>query len=119
MIDEADLQPPDLLAYLSGRVGRFSELDPSLVVDPQIIMSLNAPYTDNWVYKLAVEKGAGRAARPGAGRSARGRPLIETFIQPGGRDPGAENMHNLPNGRGLLHDPGGAQQSTGPAMSSG
>ena len=30
----ADLQPPELLSFLSGRVGRFSALDPSLVVDP-------------------------------------------------------------------------------------
>jgi hypothetical protein len=28
MIDEADLQPPELLAFLSGRVGRSSDLDP-------------------------------------------------------------------------------------------
>lgn len=100
MIDEADLQPPDLLSYLSGRVGRFSDLDPSLVVDPQIILSLNAPYTDNWVYKLAVEKDLGALVDPAVIAALKGRPLIETFIQPGGRDPDAENLHNLPGGRG-------------------
>lgn len=97
MIDEADLQPPELLAFLSGRVGRFSELDPSLVVDPQIILSLNAPYVDNWVYGLAIEKNLGEmsdALREVMG----GRELIEVFIQPGGREHDAENLQNLPKG---------------------
>lgn len=103
MIDEADLQPPDLLAFLSGRVGRFSDLDPEMVVDPQIILSLNAPYTDNWVYKLAIEKELGDLLDPDLVAALHGRPLIETFIQPGGRETGAENLHNLPNGRGYYH----------------
>lgn len=98
MIDEADLQPPELLAYLSGRVGRSSDLDPSLVVDQQIILSLNAPYVDNWVYRLAVEKELGELLDPSLAEALQGRPLIETFIQPGGRSPGAENLHNLPRG---------------------
>jgi hypothetical protein len=100
LIDEADIQPSDLLAYLSGRVGRFSDLDPAMVVDPQIILSLNAPYITNWVYKLAVEKDLGDLNDPALLEALQGRPLLETFIQPGGRDPGAENLHNLPNGRG-------------------
>lgn len=97
MIDEADLQPPELLAFLSGRVGRFSELDPSTVVDPQIILSLNAPYMDNWIYGLAVERNLGEMGAEL--REILGdRELIEVFIQPGGRDPDAENLHNLPKG---------------------
>lgn len=100
MVDEADLQPANLVAFLAGRVGRFSDLDPSLVVDPQIILSLNAPYIDNWVYKLAVEKELGDLSDPALMAALQGRPLIETFIQPGGLEPTAENLHNLPNGRG-------------------
>lgn len=98
MIDEADLQPPDLLAFLSGRVGRSSDLDPALVVDQQIIMSLNAPYMDNWIYGLAVEKNLGDMLDPGLIDALGDRPLMEVFIQPGGRSPGAENLHNLPKG---------------------
>lgn len=98
MIDEADLQPPDLLAFLTGRVGRFSELDPSLVVDPQIIMSLNAPYMDNWIYKLAIERNLDAVMTDELREVLDGRPLIEVFIQPGGREPDAENLHNLPKG---------------------
>jgi hypothetical protein len=103
MIDEADLQPPDLLAFLSGRVGRFSDLDPSMVVDPSIILSLNAPYVDNWVYGMAVERNLGELLDPALSEALAGRPLIETFIQPGGREEGAENLHNLPGGRGYYH----------------
>lgn len=96
MIDEADLQPPALIAYLSGRVGRFSDLDPELIVDPQIICSLNAPYIDNHMYKLAVEKQLGELLDPAVTEALGGRPLVETFIQPGGRSANAENLHNLP-----------------------
>lgn len=97
-IDEADLQPPELLSFLSGRVGRFSALDPSLVVDPTIIMALNAPYIDNWVYPLAFEKEFQDLLDPDLVEALGGRPLVEVFIQPGGRDPNAENLHNLPKG---------------------
>lgn len=97
MIDEADLQPADLLAFLSGRVGRFSELDPSTVVDPQIILSLNAPYMDNWIYGLAIEKNLGDLDDE-LREILVDRELIEVFIQPGGREPDAENVHNLPKG---------------------
>lgn len=98
MIDEADLQPAELLGFLTGRVGRFSDLDPSLVVDPQIILSLNAPWTDNWVYKLAIENDLGEIDDPELLEVLGDRKLIETFIQPGGREPDAENLHNLPRG---------------------
>jgi hypothetical protein len=103
LVDEADLQPADLVAYLSGRVGRFSKLDASLVKDPQIILSSNAPYQDNWLYKLAVERELGELdafSDPDLLEALEGRPLIECFIQPGGREPGAENLHNLRGGRG-------------------
>lgn len=97
-IDEADLQPPDLLSFLSGRVGRFSELDPSLVVEPTIIMALNAPYVDNWVYALAYERELHELIDPALKEALGDRPLVEVFIQPGGREPDAENLHNLPKG---------------------
>lgn len=98
MIDEADLQPPELLAFLSGRVGRSSDLDPDMVVDQQIILSLNAPYMDNWVYGMAIEKNLGEVVDPELEAALGDRPLLEVFIQPGGRSPGAENLHNLPKG---------------------
>lgn len=102
-IDEGDLQPEDLVSYLSGRVGRFSNLDPSLVVDPQILISSNAPFTDNYLYRLGIEKelgGLADLATPELLEALEGRPLIECFIQPGGLEPAAENLHNLRGGRG-------------------
>lgn len=99
IVDEFDLQPPDLVSFLSGRVGRFSNLDASLVVDPQIIVSLNAPYTDNHAYKLLIEKELGDLADEELADALEGRPLVECFVQPGGREPNAENIHNLRGGR--------------------
>jgi hypothetical protein len=96
MVDEADLQPPELLSFLTGRVGRGG-IDRDLIVDPQIILSLNAPSIDNWVYALAIENELG--AMDDELRELLGdRELIEVFIQPGGREPDAENLHNLPKG---------------------
>lgn len=97
MVDEADLQPPDLLAFLSGRVGRGG-IDTTKMIDPQIIMSLNAPYIDNWVYPIAIENGIKELETEELMELLGDRPLMEVFIQPGGRDPGAENLHNLQKG---------------------
>ncbi|KAH1524934.1 hypothetical protein KXX61_008425, partial [Aspergillus fumigatus] len=105
IIDEADLQPPSLVPFLTGRVGRFSDLAPSLVVDPQIILSLNMPDSDNHIYHLLMDESSdvlgltedeAEILRATLGD----RKLIEKFVQPGGREPDAENLHNLPGGRG-------------------
>lgn len=103
IIDEADLQPSDLVPYLTGRVGRFSDLDPASVVDPQIIISMNMPDVENHAYELAFDKDlAGMSDEDTVLLEAAlgGRELIETFVQPGGMEPDAENLHNLANGRG-------------------
>jgi len=105
IIDEADLQPASLVAFLTGRVGRFSDLDPSLVVDPQIILSLNMPDIENHVYQLLFDESKdalGLTDEEAAilQETLGDRPLIERFVQPGGREPDAENLHNLPGGRG-------------------
>ncbi|TCP35904.1 hypothetical protein [Sphingomonas sp. BK235] len=102
-VDEADLQPAELIAFLSGRVGRFSNLDASLVREPQILLSLNMPYVDNWAYRLLLERELGEldpARDPDLAAALEGRPLLEAFVQPGGRAPDAENLHNLRGGRG-------------------
>jgi len=105
IIDEADLQPHNLVAFLTGRVGRFSDLDPSTVVDPQIILSLNMPDIENHIYTLLFdEAGEALGLTPEEAQILQEtlgeRPLIERFVQPGGREPDAENLHNLPGGRG-------------------
>lgn len=103
IVDEADLQPSDLVPYLTGRVGRFSDLDPASVVDPQIILMMNMPDIENHAYELAFDKameGLSGEDMELLETTLGGRPLIETFVQPGGMEPEAENLHNLPNGRG-------------------
>lgn len=109
IVDEADLQPEDLVPFLTGRVGRFSDLEPTLVVDPQIILSLNMPDIENHIYRLLLDKELAVDAEQGGMTEQdkadletvlNGRPLIEAFIQPGGREPDAENLHNLVGGRG-------------------
>ena len=103
IVDEADLQPADLVPYLTGRVGRFSDLDPASVVDPQIILSMNMPDVENHAYELAFDRAMDGMSADDMDlleAALNGRPLIETFVQPGGMEPDAENLHNLPNGRG-------------------
>lgn len=105
IIDEADLQPANLVPFLTGRVGRFSDLDPSLVVDPQIILSLNMPDIENHIYHLLFDEASevlGLTAEESEilASTLGDRKLIEKFVQPGGREPDAENLHNLPGGRG-------------------
>lgn len=102
-IDEYDLQPPQLLSFLTGRVGRFSDMDASLVVDPQIIASLNMPYIDNHAYKLLVDEELGELdpnKDPDLAAALNGRKLVECFIQPDALSEKAENIHNLAGGRG-------------------
>lgn len=103
VVDEADLQPPDLIPFLTGRVGRFTNLDPKLVVDQQIVASMNMPDVENHMYRLAMDRELGGLTDDELEKlqdALNGRPLIETFIQPGGMEADAENLHNLPNGRG-------------------
>lgn len=103
IVDEADIQPVDLVPFLTGRVGRFSDLSPELVVDPQIILSLNMPDIENHIFQLAMSRDVSFMSKEDQAELVKvlnGRPLIETFVQPGGREPDAENLHNLPGGRG-------------------
>ncbi|MGF7151313.1 hypothetical protein FHS96_004976 [Sphingomonas zeicaulis] len=103
-INEADTLAQGVWEYLSGRVGRFSDLDPKLVVDPQIIMDFNAPDIDNYTYKLFIDNelddGVAKALSP----VLQGQPLIEFYQQPrailddNSVNPNAENLANLPLG---------------------
>lgn len=110
LVNEADRTHPDILTFLAGRVGRYSDLDPGLVVDPQIWLDLNGADDENWTHKVLVDKqlpeDVMRAVRDVSG----GRELIEYFEQPpailegpevpGGWmvNPQAENLSNLPAG---------------------
>jgi hypothetical protein len=80
-LNEAREIPKAVVDGLTGRVGRF----PSVLMGgcswSGIIADTNPPDTDHWWYKLAEEQ----------------KPEGWTFYrQPGGLDPGAENVPNLP-----------------------
>ncbi len=74
----------DVLTYLTGRVGRWPRHDlitPGYSAWAGVTMDFNAPDTDHWLYQLF----GGAELRPG----------MRFFRQPGGLDPGAENLQNL------------------------
>jgi hypothetical protein len=88
-LNEADLLDPDVKQQLDGRIGRY----PSKVDGGPTwrggILDYNAPDTRNYLYKMFEKKGLdGERVGPPAGH--------RLFKQPGGRTPGAENLHNLP-----------------------
>ena len=85
-VNEADLCAPEILVHLPGRVGRFPkrrDFSAGVTFFSGIVLDCNAPDTDNYVYRDFVEK-------PKEG--------YRLFRQPGGRDAGAENLHNLQPG---------------------
>lgn len=110
LVNEADRTHPDILTFLAGRVGRYSDLDPSLVVDPQIWLDLNGADDENWTHKVLVDKQLDDDVMRVIREVSGGRELIEYFEQPpailegpdipGGWmvNPKAENLPNLPQG---------------------
>jgi hypothetical protein len=117
-LNEANLQKQEVLTYGSGRCGRFpsikdlpadlplkgfpgytisrlppgmkyESLPPGAIFDYGIIGDLNAPEYGSWLLEMKFGR-----LDPGAAQ------LGETkfFRQPGGREPGAENIQHLPPG---------------------
>jgi hypothetical protein len=110
LVNEADRTHPDILTFLAGRVGRFGDLDPDLVVDPQILLDLNGCDDENWTHKVLIENNLDDSIIDAIRAVCGDRPLIEYFEQPPaileGEDveggwmvnPDAENVQNLPKG---------------------
>lgn len=100
--NEWDLLPKAVLEIGIGRIGRY----PSVVdcgvpcAFSQIFGDFNAPEEDNHIYDLFFNKDLGIEPEELAELQEEigGQPLIEFFQQPGAREPGAENLHNLPKG---------------------
>lgn len=105
-INEAREVPKAVLDGLTGRVGRFPRQEEGGCTDPQIILDTNPPDTEHWWYRLAESPTAEeieqsqeleqQLRRIGALRQDQ--KLFEWFAQPGGEDPAAENIKNLPPG---------------------
>lgn len=110
LVNEADRTHPDILTFLAGRVGRFGDLDPDLVVDPAIWLDLNGADDENWTHKVLVDKTLPAEVMRIVQQVSAGRELIAYFEQPaailegdeipGGWmvNPAAENVANLPPG---------------------
>lgn len=105
-INEAKEMSKAILDGLTGRVGRFPRVEDGGCTDPQIIMDTNPPDTDHWWYRLAVEPTPEdtemtidlEAKLREVGALRPDQPLFQWFDQPGGLDPKAENLANLPPG---------------------
>lgn len=97
-LNEADRLHREVLAYLTGRVGRYPGPKLGGCIDPTIMLDFNAPDADNWLYEMFVDQTMDPAIVASLSELLQGRPVIEFFQQPGARDPGAENVHNLPTG---------------------
>jgi hypothetical protein len=88
-LNELDMLAREVFTYAAGRTGRFPPMDEGGPSWHGIIADCNAPVLDSWLYEdIFMSSPAELAARG-----------IALFRQPGGRDPGAENLPNLPGGR--------------------
>lgn len=84
-INGADALPREAMTLAKGRLGRY----PDLAQDggptwAGLWFDFNAPDYDSWAYEDWFEN------KPDG---------LEIFVQPGGLDENAENLHNLPGGR--------------------
>lgn len=87
-LNELTTLPIDVITYIGGRLGRYPA--PKLLFSDKSLMDqrparfiadLNAPEIGHPVYKYFEEDCP---------------PTAKLYKQPGGRDPSAENLHNLP-----------------------
>lgn len=99
-LNELDLHRKEVYAYALDRAGRYPDVADGGATWRGVLADCNAPDFDNWLYR-DEERDEGGRNKPGiftmtpAARAAAG---IDLFVQPGGRDPGAENIENLPKG---------------------
>lgn len=105
-INEAREVPKAVLDACTGRVGRFPSMAEGGCSWSGVIMDTNAPEEIHWWALLAdypdeeMQRNTAEAERMlrEMGALALGQPLYEFFSQPGGLDPKAENLENLPLG---------------------
>lgn len=89
-LPEATSASVDMRKALFGRLGRYPAREHGGAPNRQLFCDWNAGDPYNWTSEYFITE------RP-LGKDDAGRPMVEFFRQPGGRDPGAENLHNLPD----------------------
>lgn len=99
-LNECDRLSFEVLKYALGRVGRYPGTLEGGCAWSGVFCDFNAPDEENWTYKLFVD----RELDPELEKvlceelNCTKDDLIKFFRQPGGREPGAENLQNLPKG---------------------
>lgn len=88
-LNELDLLAQEVFTYAVGRTGRYPRQEEGGPSWHGIIADCNAPELEGWLYDQIFMKTPGELAAMGIG----------LHVQPGGMDPGAENLANLPGGR--------------------
>lgn len=88
-LNEADLLAPEVLHFVSSRVGRYPSAAQGGCTWSGVWLDCNAPDEDNWIYQTFVENRAAYTFRR----------------QPGGREPGAENLNYLNQSSATLRLP--------------
>lgn len=101
-LNEAREIPWSIFEAMQGRVGRFPPIRDGGPTWHGIIMDTNPPDSDSKWYKFFEEWLPSEAGQEFAGEYERrqGRPFAEIFKQPSGLAADAENLANLPGGRG-------------------
>jgi hypothetical protein len=89
-LNELDLLSQEVFIYAQGRYGRFPPMEDGGPTWQGILADCNAPELDSWLYETTF------LASPAELKAKR----TALFRQPGGMDPQAENLANLPGGRG-------------------
>jgi hypothetical protein len=83
-LNEVDRLAPEVFQYARGRAGRFPRMDEGGPTWWGVTCDFNAPDTDAWLYDSFFGKDKVDD--------------FDIFVQPGGREPGAENLKNLAPG---------------------
>lgn len=97
-LNEIDLLRKEVNAHMLTRTGRYPEKADGGATWRGILGDCNAPDFDNWLYRDTEKDETGKN-KPGIFTMTpeqRKALDVDLFIQPGGRDPGAENRENLP-----------------------
>jgi hypothetical protein len=99
-LNETDTLDKAVLTFGIGRIGRYPAERDGGCDYRAIVCDFNAPDEDNWTYDLFVEQDLGLSAEALAELQAVLGPRFGVGFhrQPGGREPGAENLRNLPTG---------------------
>ena len=79
LLEEMDLLAEEVFTFAVGRTGRFPSMAEGGASWHGTVGTYNAPELDTWLHETVLDPPEG----------------VEVFRQPGAREPGAENVHNL------------------------